>query len=61
MRQYCAQNPNAQNLLAPNGTWWCNDTTPEVPPGSSWPLDARGFLPGAWVEISPPRRQAAAR
>lgn len=54
MRAYCEQNPNAQNLQAPNGSWSCIETTPEVPAGASWPVDARGFLPGAWVEITPP-------
>jgi hypothetical protein len=59
MLEYCAQNPNAQGLLAPNGSWSCNETEPEIPAGQSWPVDSRGFLPGAWVEISPPPETAA--
>jgi hypothetical protein len=54
MLAFCAQNPGAANLFAPNGTWSCNDTEPEIPRDQSWPVDARGFLPGAWVEITPP-------
>ena len=59
MLEYCTQNPNAQGLLAPNGTWSCNDTEPVIPAGESWPVDGRGFLPGAWVEISPPPEPSA--
>jgi hypothetical protein len=60
MLEYCAQNPNAVDLVAPNGTWFCNETEPQIPPGQSWPVDARGFLPGAWVEIAPPAASAVA-
>ncbi|HHY49171.1 MAG TPA: hypothetical protein GYA10_05425, partial [Alphaproteobacteria bacterium] len=54
MMEYCLRHPDAQGLLAPNGTWACDGTEPVVPPGASWPVDARGFLPGAWVAILPP-------
>lgn len=54
MLEYCAQNPNAEGLMAPGGTWKCNDTEPEITGGERWPVDGRGFLPGAWVEITRP-------
>ena len=54
MIAYCAENPNALDLAAPNGTWFCEDTEPQIPRGETWPVDARGFLPGAWVAIAPP-------
>jgi hypothetical protein len=53
MLEFCARNPGATGLLAPNGSWSCDDTEPAVPAGESWPMDARGFLPGAWIEITP--------
>jgi hypothetical protein len=59
MIEYCAQNPNAVDLAAPNGSWFCSETEPQIPPGQSWPVDARGFLPGAWVEIAPPVEAAS--
>jgi hypothetical protein len=60
MVEYCAQNPGAEHLVAPNGTWSCDGTEPVIPPEQSWPIDARGFLPGAWVEIAPPPTAATA-
>lgn len=60
MREYCAEHPNAADLQAPNGTWGCVETTPEIPQGASWPVDARGFLPGAWVEITAPGKPVTA-
>jgi len=57
MRDYCLTHPNATGLSAPNGTWGCADSTPEIPRGASWPIDPRGFLPGAWVEITSPARR----
>ncbi len=60
MRDYCLNHPNASGLQAPNGTWSCIETVPQIPPGSSWPVDPRGFLPGAWVEITPPGKQMTA-
>jgi hypothetical protein len=59
MIEYCAQNPNAVDLAAPNGSWFCSETEPQIPPGQSWPVDARGFLPGAWVAIAPPVEAAS--
>jgi hypothetical protein len=59
MLAFCAQNPGAVNLFAPNGTWSCNDTEPEIPSDQSWPVDARGFLPGAWFAIAPPAGSSA--
>jgi hypothetical protein len=41
-------------MLAPNGSWFCKETEPQIPEGQSWPVDARGFLPGAWVAITRP-------
>ncbi len=60
MRDYCLNHPNATGLQAPNGTWSCIETTPDIPSGSSWPVDPRGFLPGAWVEITPPGKRVTA-
>lgn len=60
MRDYCLGHPNATGLQAPNGTWSCIETTPDIPSGSSWPVDPRGFLPGAWVEITPPGKPVTA-
>jgi hypothetical protein len=60
MRDYCAEHPNATDLQAPNGTWACIETTPEIPQGASWPVDPRGFLPGAWVEITAPGKPVSA-
>jgi hypothetical protein len=60
MVDYCAQNPDAIDLAAPNGTWFCNGTEPQIPPDQRWPVDARGFLPGAWVAIAPPPAAVAA-
>jgi hypothetical protein len=60
MRDYCLNHPNATGLQAPNGTWSCVETTPEIPQGASWPTDPRGFLPGAWVEITPPGKRVSA-
>ena len=58
MRTFCEQNPNSTDLWAPNGTWSCVETVPELPPGASWPVDARGFLPGAWVALPAPAPEA---
>jgi hypothetical protein len=60
MMDYCAQNPDAVDLAAPNGTWFCNGTDPQIPPDQRWPVDGRGFLPGAWVAIAPPPSEARA-
>lgn len=54
MVEFCAKNPNARDLLAPNGSWSCNETRPEIPAGENWPVDARGFLPAAWQVVSRP-------
>lgn len=54
MREFCERNPNVAQLLAPNGPWSCADGKPKLPDTASWPVDARGFLPGAWVTIAGP-------
>jgi hypothetical protein len=53
MLELCARMPNAQGLLAPAGMWRCDGTRPVIPTGENWPVDARGFLPGAWRPITP--------
>jgi hypothetical protein len=52
MVAFCAQNPGTDNLLAPNGSWSCEGTQPVIPDDENWPVDARGFLPGAWQAIA---------
>jgi hypothetical protein len=54
MLSYCTQHPNAQNIPAPNGNWACNGTRPVIPRDQKWPVDARGFYPGAWSMVPPP-------
>lgn len=54
MVEFCSKNPNAIGLQAPNGNWSCEGTRPAIPDGETWPVDTRGFLPGAWIEIEPP-------
>lgn len=54
MLEYCSRNPGTAGLQAPNGTWSCNGSNPQVPEGDTWPMDPRGFLPEAWVAIAPP-------
>jgi hypothetical protein len=54
MIAYCAQHPDAQDIPAPNGYWACNGTRPVIPRDQKWPVDARGFYPGAWVRVAPP-------
>lgn len=51
MAEFCTKNPNAIGLQAPSGNWSCDGTQPVIPEGESWPVDKRGFLPGAWIEI----------
>jgi hypothetical protein len=53
MLQYCAKHPGAKSMPAPNGSWSCNGTRPVIPEDQSWPVDARGFFPDAWVRVSP--------
>ena len=47
MIAHCTANP-------PSGTWSCRGTRPEIPLGQAWPVDARGFLPGAWKVVPAP-------
>lgn len=54
MVEFCAKNPNAIGLQAPSGNWSCEGTRPVIPEGENWPVDERGFLPSAWIEIKPP-------
>ena len=49
---YCAQHPDAKNLPAPNGSWNCNGKRPSIPRDQKWPVDARGFFPDAWKQVS---------
>lgn len=58
MVDYCQRNPGVTRLLAPNGTWSCEGTRPRIPEGASWPVDARGFFPNAWIPVLPPQRPA---
>lgn len=55
MLDYCQSHPGAARLLAPNGTWSCEGTRPRLPEGASWPVDARGFFPRAWIRVPPPQ------
>jgi len=54
MLSYCAAHPDTQNIAAPNGTWSCEGTRPVIPRDQKWPVDARGFYPGAWRQVAPP-------
>jgi hypothetical protein len=56
MLDYCRSHPGATRLLAPNGTWSCEGNRPRIPEGASWPVDARGFFPKAWVPVVPPQQ-----
>jgi len=55
MLEYCQRNPGVTRLLAPNGTWSCEGNRPRIPEGASWPVDARGFFPPAWIPVLPPQ------
>ena len=57
MRDYCQRNPGVRRLLAPNGTWSCEGNRPTIPEGERWPVDARGFLPNAWIPVLPTEAQ----
>lgn len=52
MIAFCRTNPDRTGQTAPNGTWACNGTTPVIPAGQSWPVDARGFYPQAWTVVT---------
>jgi len=56
MVDYCVRNPGVSRLLAPNGTWSCEGNKPRLPDGASWPVDARGFFPNAWIPVLPSQR-----
>ena len=56
MVEYCLRNPGVTRLLAPNGTWSCEGNKPRLPEGASWPVDARGFFPNAWIPVLPPQQ-----
>ncbi|MGN6487704.1 MAG: hypothetical protein ACTHLT_07765, partial [Devosia sp.] len=58
MLDYCQSHAGAARLLAPNGTWSCEGTRPRLPEGASWPVDARGFFPRAWIRVPPPQDAA---
>ncbi len=59
MTAYCARNPDAKPLFAPHGIWSCVAGQPQLPENANWPVDARGFMPRAWITVSPPAAQAA--
>ena len=42
------------SLPAPNGSWSCNGKHPVIPRDQKWPVDARGFYPGAWIIVPNP-------
>ena len=52
MLSYCAAHPDAKNLPAPNGSWSCTGKRPSIPRDQEWPVDARGFYPGAWSRVA---------
>jgi len=51
MRAYCATHPEVPELVAPAGTWACSNGRVQIPGGTSWPVDERGFLPTGWVPV----------
>jgi hypothetical protein len=53
MLSYCAGHPDAKKIPAPNGSWDCNGKRPVIPRDQKWPVDARGFYPGAWKRVLP--------
>jgi hypothetical protein len=50
---YCTQHPDTQDIPAPNGSWSCSGTHPVIPQDQKWPVDIRGFYPGAWIRVAP--------
>lgn len=53
MQEFCTRNPDMKRLVAPRGIWACESGIPRLPAGSSWPVDASGFYPDAWVRVIP--------
>ena len=53
MKAYCAGHPNVEVILAPHGIWSCVAGVAKVPEDARWHVDARGFMPRAWVAVSP--------
>ena len=47
----CAAKPEVERLFAPNGTWSCKAGKPVIPADATWPVDDRGFFPGAWKKV----------
>jgi hypothetical protein len=54
MVAFCAIHPNTESIPAPNGFWSCNGKRPAIPADQQWPVDARGYYPGAWARVPPP-------
>jgi hypothetical protein len=53
MISYCGMHPDAKDIPAPNGSWSCTGKHPVIPADQQWPVDARGFYPGAWAPVPP--------
>lgn len=53
MQEFCSRNPEVKRLVAPHGVWACEGGIPRLPDASSWPIDARGFYPDAWIRVVP--------
>ena len=43
-----------------SGAWRCEGTEPARSADAAWPVDARGFLPDAWIAVATPTQASAA-
>jgi len=57
--EFCRLFPDIPRLIAPQGPWSCVAGKPKLPDDASWPVDARGFAVGAWININASARAAA--
>lgn len=58
--EFCRLFPDVPRLIAPQGPWSCVAGKPKLPDDASWPVDARGFAVGAWINISASAAQPGA-
>jgi hypothetical protein len=58
--EFCRLFPDVPRLIAPQGPWSCVAGKPKLPDNASWPVDARGFAVGAWINISASASQPGA-
>jgi hypothetical protein len=58
--EFCRLFPEVPRLIAPQGPWSCVAGKPKLPDDATWPVDARGFAVGAWINISASSKAPAA-